>query len=380
MQQPARLALFVVLSLLFRPMPAACDLPPFLPDKTLASYGADFTLRLETNQSIGGPNDTSKLADSFRRLEAAIEADGAKHKTSTNKVAAMKTLRGLTLLREHADSLAEANRALDPHAAEWYAKISQQLTEAYQRAELGFSSGSGIGTVRWQPSKKPFQFEVLGLDFGAYLQAGLNEATAERAAKVLGHCEEMLRLTTYARLALSRSTDERLKGFAEDLTHLNKQWDLFREYMKPEWPWETTWNDLRFRGGRREDTFNAPPLSQVIWLHPGAFFEVSGFSEGDLRPAVGVELLGWNQLAYKNGSVSKWPLGISVAATYSMAEIEGDNWGIGVLAHVKGSITAGVIWSDRKNGDDFIPVIGADLAGAFNKYRERWEKAESNLR
>ena len=116
------------------------------------------------------------------------------------------------------------------------------------------------------------------------------------------------------------------------------------------------------------DSLARPPVGQLILLHPSAAMEYVSSNETVERAynLVGIiDIVGYNRLRWKqDGPYSKWPLGASVVATYVPAT-SGDDFGYGLMVHVKNMYSFGATRRDTGAGTDTTWLFSVDLARLF---------------
>lgn len=181
--------------------------------------------------------------------------------------------------------------------------------------------------------------------------------------------EALIELTRHIELVyqvLKNPVRERLQAIHAELVKLDAEWDYYFNDARSQFWWEFMANNSLYDPAG--DSLARPPAGQLILLHPSAAMEYVS-SNATVERAynlVGIiDIVGYNRLRWKkNGPYSKWPLGASLVATYVPAT-SGDDFGYGLMVHVKNEFSFGATRRDTGAGTDTTWLFSVDLARLF---------------
>ena len=174
---------------------------------------------------------------------------------------------------------------------------------------------------------------------------------------------------------LDIETRKRLSDIHDQLVKLDDEWSYYFNDARSQFSWEFIANNAIYNPP--DDKFSAPPDGQLILLHPRAAVEyVSGNATVDSSYNLTgiVELIGYNRLRWrKDGPYSNWPLGISAVASW-VPSTPGDDWGYGLMIHIKNDYSIGVTQRNTGAGDETTWIFSVDLNKLFLDKSEEAKK------
>ena len=133
---------------------------------------------------------------------------------------------------------------------------------------------------------------------------------------------------------------------------------------KAQYPWELWVNDTRY--AEPDEGFARPPSNQVILLHPNAGYEFGGEGEERLRPALILEILGYNWWRWDESGEMRRPFGAS--AVVSVADRVGyKRWSVGGAVHILNRYTVGATWMRGEDGGGVAFFANLDVAEVFRR-------------
>ena len=176
----------------------------------------------------------------------------------------------------------------------------------------------------------------------------------------------LIRHIELVRQVLENPVREKLHAIHVELVKLDAEWDYYFDETKSQFWWEFMANNSIYDPAG--DLLARPPVDQLILLHPNAAMEyVDGnASVEDAYNLVGIiDVIGYNRLRWKEDDpYSEWPLGASIVATYVPAT-SGDDFGYGLMFHVKNKYSFGATRRDTGAGTDTTWLFSIDLTKLF---------------
>ncbi len=318
--------------------------------------------------TLGGSLDTSALS---REVHAVLRRSEGASDYPTGHTAAVAAAFMLEAVIQHAQAR-KADLLADPVwsrgalggtiGGHW-----QRLINALQLscADLRAGEGSQRHYSAWWTGDELRYFDRR-LDYKSWLreysEQAATDALFEMAAREIS---EMIRCSELARVSLIPVHQSHVADFSAHMDALDGQWRKFFKRMKAETPFETALNTGRYGNSTDAARFARPPVDQIIFLHPSAGYEVTGFEAGDVAPTLLLEVIGYNRLSWTGGTISDWPVGISLAASYALGETDADRLGVGALLHVQSAYSLGAFVRGVGGDNEWVATVNFDLWQLF---------------
>jgi len=345
---------------------AACEFQPRAnPDVYLGSLDA-----LVAQGCFGSANDESPVTKAVTQRVAAIDDNAANSEGLSARAGLL-----LELLDQIDGSLTGAMLDMDET---WRAYASITLSELGSAKREIANNESTIRAVYWHRHEDYGFFE--GPVTGQYLiaygtdirRACPDAAFDDRCQSTLQSAGTLTRHVALVQKVLNNPVRERLAERHVQIAALDAEWDYYFDEARSQFWWEFLANNALY--DPPGDQLAAPPDGQLILLHPRAAAEYvgGGATVQEAYNLVGiVELVGYNRLRWeKEGPYSDWPVGVSLIASYVPAA-QGENFGYGLMIHVKNNYSIGATRRDTGAGDETTWLFSVDLNKLFiNKSAE----------
>ena len=341
------------------------------------SYTARHAVRIAQN-CYGDARDNAPVTIAIRsRVDAANALDEAGKPRS---VAVLTERRNnlLDMLISIEGSLTGAMADMD---GVWRSHASVTINELRSvKAEISDYESIVPATYwQWHSGLAFFEGPVTGeflISYGDDIRSVCpDEDFSDECQMALRSAGQLVRHVRLVEQVLDVETRRRLSEIHGQLVELETQWDYYYYEARSQFWWEFIANNAIFDPPDRQ--FSAPPDGQLILLHPRAAVEYvdEDDSVDESYNLVGiVELVGYNRLRWKKGGpYSKWPLGISAIASF-VPGTSGDNWGYGLMIHVKNNYSLGATRRDTGAGNETTWLFSVDLNKLFLEKSEEAKK------
>lgn len=239
------------------------------------------------------------------------------------------------------------------------------------RAEIA-DFGSTMSAEYWAREQDYGFFQ--GATTGEYLisyEKDIDDACATDAtpSECRENVESAIVLTRHIRLVeriLDIEVRRRLEQIHTELVKLDEEWGYYFNDARSQYWWEFIANNAIYNPP--PDKLSRPPSGQLILFHPSAAVErVDGndMIQDTLNPVGTIEVIGYNQLRWtEDGPISRWPLGLSVIATWT-PETDGDDFGYGLMLHIKNDYSIAATRRDTGAGQETTLLFSVDLTKLF---------------
>lgn len=151
-------------------------------------------------------------------------------------------------------------------------------------------------------------------------------------------------------------------------TILDKKWNYYLNDSRAQTIFELKLNSARWRNKTSDypPGFRSPPSDQIILLHPSVGLEVLLSNDNDemIKPALFLEVIGYNRWRYKEDGSAGLAIGVSALVAYTGRTTIND-WGYGVKIHVDHKYSIALV----NYGSDFGIMVSADLWARRDKVR-----------
>jgi len=148
------------------------------------------------------------------------------------------------------------------------------------------------------------------------------------------------------------------------------RWRSYFADARSQYPWELFVNSWRYEQTVRDKSgISGPPAWQWIVLHPDIGMQyVRSAAAGDrFKPALVLELVGYNRWSWGSGNRPQNAWGASLVRTYAdTASVPSGAWGLAIHRNSKYTVTFTRL--DGKTG----VLLSIDLAGAVTRTSEEW--------
>ena len=199
---------------------------------------------------------------------------------------------------------------------------------------------------------------------------------ADKCAAEIAMAETLARTSTLAESALTYYTSCYIDEADKEAIVLDRKWTTYFEDARSQYPWELAFNGWRMDKNDTRDVVNGnrmgflyPPAYQWILAHPSVALEyVSDAPDGqEFKPAVLVEVFGYNRWKYEaDGSMGN-ALGVSAVALFAdRGEVK--DLGYGLMMHVNNTYSIGVTRHDSDTGF----VVSGDVSDLWLKVSQKW--------
>lgn len=324
----------------------------------LTGYKLSQEIKKSVQSCAGTTNDTHGLTQEVYALIDEIDPSDVDSSViiQSRIVAKLGEHMGTMQLPAENDDLTRQIEYLKQNLSEWEADPSKYLGEAEW----------------WTWSN--YQTLDEKIDYAIITSAGLDNPP-QLSKQDLDMLIDMIRVINLSWATVRKDAAYRVKEQATALKSVRKQFDVYAKYARMRYPWELPGNDWIYRTwfDASDDKFNPPPRFQVNYLHPYAGYEFSDFSENGLNGIFLLDLLGFQILSWDGETTTKWPVGLSVFASYTI-ENSDNEFGGGIMAHVRSfSVGINVRNSEESNGD-VIAVIGLDVGKAISSGKKKLDK------
>lgn len=172
--------------------------------------------------------------------------------------------------------------------------------------------------------------------------------------------------------AISRSAasnvDEFIQRLSDNANTIDKRWDYYLNDSRTQTIFELYLNSKIWRNNTEKHPagFRLPPSGQLILLHPsaGLDFLIRDNQEEMVKPALFLEIIGYNWWNYKNDGSAGFAKGASFLVTYTGRSTATD-WGYGAIFHFQNRYSIAL----TRHGSDFGIMISADMWANRDKIR-----------
>ncbi|MBE9567196.1 MAG: hypothetical protein IMF14_00775 [Proteobacteria bacterium] len=355
---------------------AGCDIDEL--DGSMNKVGKLYMM-YDIGDCYGGENDANVLTKAVRDDLLLV-----KEKPSSEAELREQRDQLLAVLSSIEGSLSNMMSVMD---GQWqvYARITIAEMGSAKNELRNFDST--IRTRYWFPHQDYSFFEQQEtgkflIDYAAEIDAACPSAGIdERCRAALQSQIILFRHIELVRQVLANPVREKLQAIHEQLVQLDAEWEYYFEDARSQFWWEFMANNAIYDPAG--DTLARPPAGQLIFMHFNAAVEYVSNSENVDRAynLVGiVELVGYNRLRWKDkDAYSKWPVGMSVIATYVPAT-KGDDFGYGLMAHVKNEFSFGATRRDTGDGAEITWLFSIDLSKLFLEKSVQVKKQFRSLR
>jgi hypothetical protein len=306
-------------------------------------------IKLETNDCLGGPRDTTMIAVAVREA-LKVAADDA----TLFQPAARKAL-----------------VAIDDHLQNTTTPASPEiLRDARQQVGLTLATlGSGVSPAlptAWELDQG--RIFVISQSLQGYVDSAC-KTRDQGCITAFDTTKEVLRVARLTRLALLRSETKVLRDTLAENLKREKSWNDYFDRARSQYIWELALNSWRLGDTRQKVDgvsvgFRDVPTSQIILLHPYVAMEYAK-SEPDgnkFNGTVLIDLVGYNRWGWKPDGSMGFAIGGSLILAAS-DHIVTDNIALGAMLHVNHQWSIGLVFG----GDDPTVVVSGDVAQLWTK-------------
>jgi hypothetical protein len=211
-----------------------------------------------------------------------------------------------------------------------------------------------------------------GIDIhGMFARAGCSAAPQGQAcAATRATVEGLVRAARIAERAFSVDQAAAIQRARTDAAVRDARWRSYFADTRSQYPWEILFNSWIYDHSVRPSAgISGPPRWQLITLHPDVGMQyVKSAAAGDrFKPALILEIIGYNGWSWGNDNKAQDAWGASVVRTYAdTASVPTGAWGISI--HRNSKYTLSFSRLDGKTG----VLFSIDLAGAVTKASEEW--------
>jgi len=327
---------------------------------------------------LGGDRDDSSLTKAILKDLKKIQDDA-------------RTLEELTAQRDQLLALltrieGSLSNSTPDQGGTWRGYFGIALNEL-DKAKTEIQDFESIVRAQWWLRHQDhgfFESEATGAFLVAYgddLGQACPDSTFDAACR--SAIESAMELTRHVNLVfqvLQNPVRGHLKQLHSAVAELDEEWDYYFYEARSQYWWEFLVNGSRYDPKCQQDDPNCvvvdpnreflarPPDGQLIVFHPrvaAEFVSGEGAANSTNNLAAIVELIGYNRLRWKSGApYSKWPLGASLVASWVPAA-EGDDYGYGLMIHVKNNYSIGAVRRDTGHGDETTWMLSVDLNKLF---------------
>jgi hypothetical protein len=295
--------------------------------------------RLSVAGCLGGERDPHPATRRAQRL-----FDGAK-----DLVLSTEERRALTVA-----VLRAANESLGSLSAPEASRLRATIAQAMRDRSQGVDSPAQRATYwSWDPQ-----------------QATLGDTGIDAAALPRDSAESLLRAARLAERAFAPDQARAIEAAAARASARDARWRSYFAEARSQYPWELALNSWRYEATVRDKVgVSGPPDWQWIALHPDVGMQYLGSAApGDrLKPALVLEIVGYNRWSWGNDNRASGAWGASLVRTYAdTASAPTGAWGLAIHRNSKYSLT--IIRSEGHAGF----VLSIDLAGAVTAASEEW--------
>lgn len=198
---------------------------------------------------------------------------------------------------------------------------------------------------------------------------------APECQEVFGAARQILRLVRLTERSLSYHARPIIDAHYADAQRRDRQWDAYFDEALFQYPWELMINGvwLQRHDERPRDEhgnrlgFLAAPTSQWILFHPNVAMEyVSSAADGQqLKPALYVELFGYNHWRWSEPGTMRNALGWSLLASYA-DRAAADDWRYGVMLHYGNRFDIGITYDSESKGGVLVSMDFAQALADIN--------------
>ncbi|HYN64754.1 MAG TPA: hypothetical protein VES36_09135, partial [Candidatus Limnocylindrales bacterium] len=182
--------------------------------------------------------------------------------------------------------------------------------------------------------------------------------------------ERLVRAAHIAARAFSADQAQAIREAAAQAAVRDARWRSYFADTRSQYPWEILFNSWIYDSTvRSEAGISGPPRWQLIALHPDVGMQyVKSAAAGDrFKPALVLEIIGYNGWSWGNDSKPQNAWGASVVRTYAdTASVPSGAWGLAIHRNSKYTVTF-----SRLEGKTGI-LFSVDLVGAATKVSEEW--------
>ena len=328
----------------------------------------------------GGANDQSPLTKRVLALLSSLD------KSATTQEALLRNQKKLLEALDLVKGSLETSAGNSPQS--WRTYIAVTINEL-EEARAKIASSEGVAEHRhWQRSEDGF-FEQPST--GTYLVPyGQDLMNACDASSWSPECEDALKqtivLTRHIALVhriLEHPLQMRLRQLGNQLATLDEEWDYYLNEARSQFWWEFVLNGNRFDpdceaanqrcvdvsfDSQSGEFLARPPSDQIIFMHPSVAMEYADggpLVETSYNVAGIIEVLGYNRFRWGSSSgYSNWAIGASLIATW-VPSGPGDDWGYGLMVHIKNDYSFGAVRRDTGFGTDTVFMFSIDLNKLF---------------
>ena len=246
------------------------------------------------------------------------------------------------------------------------------LRSLVQQALRNRADGVQGDPTFWQWDGNEFALGRTGVDIPTLLaRAGCDKTPRDAAcASAQTTAEGLLRGAKLAERAYAADQAVMIDAAAARAATRDARWRSYFADARSQYPWELFVNSWRYESVLRKDGLSGPPSSQWILLHPDIGMQyVNSAEAGDrFKPALLLELIGYNRWSWGNDNKPQNAWGASLSRTYAdTATLPSGAWGLTI--HYNNKYSATVSSVGGKTG----LVLSLDLAGAVTQASQNWK-------
>jgi hypothetical protein len=338
---------------------------------------------LLTSRCLGDEADTEPLARTIRDEVLAVgEASGAGEKEAERAAQDERVERVLRAL----DLLDEALKAQFQSAPDKAQGAITALDTAIRASRQTVrASGACVPKEALAPELAPSRFRVDAddltvsgppkMDLKEVLGSACGAGATTECSSAIAVAENLARVSSLAESALTFYNACYIDAADAAAIVLDRKWTAYFEEARSQYPWELAFNGWRM--GRHDDRpvsngnrlgFREVPQDQWILVHPSVALEyVSAAPDGQqLKPAVLMEVVGYNRWKYRPDGSMGGALGVSAIALFAdRGEVR--DLGYGLMVNIDQVYSIGVTRHDSDTGY----VISGDVSDLWLKVSQK---------
>jgi hypothetical protein len=334
-----------------------------------------------SRECLGGRQDldpfavrATQLADSAAKVEGK---EPAKVQDVTLSVDERRSL--VAAMLRVADEYLGRLTAASPEDAKVISGLRDTVQQAHRERNAGIEGTPHQKLSYWtwdglqnQPDQRPLG--NTGIDIhGMFARAGCSAAPqGPSCAATRASVEGLVRAARIAERAFSVDQAAAIQRAKTDAAVRDARWRSYFADTRSQYPWELLFNSWIYDHRVRPSAgISGPPRWQLIALHPDVGMQyVKSAASGDrFKPALILEIVGYNGWSWGNDNKAQNAWGGSVVRTYAdTASVPSGAWGVAIHRNSKYSLTFSRL--DGKTG----VLLSIDLAGAVTKASDDWSE------